>query len=78
MSIVGNYFLNKELINDCECQLDKKPYSRYCFSCNKNICILCKGHKGHNLISLESIESNQEKYQKYEKKIWKCIRLERK
>ena len=69
MSIVGNYFLNKELINDCECQLDKKPYNRFCFSCNKNICVLCKGHKGHNLISLESIESNQEKYQKYEKKI---------
>ena len=49
-------------------------YNRYCFSCQKNICIWCKGHESHKLISLESIEPNQEKYERYEKKILKMYK----
>ena len=70
MSKNGNYFLNKKLINDFECKhnYEKKPYNRYCFTCQKNICALCKGHESHSLISLESM-FNKEKYEKYDKNI---------
>ena len=75
MSKNGNYFLNKKLINDFECKhnYEKKPYNRYCFTCQKNICALCKGHESHSLISLESM-FNKEKYEKYDKNILKMYK----
>ena len=76
MSNNGKYFLNRQLIDDYECQHNKKKchYNRYCISCKKDICAWCKGHESHRLIILESIEPNQEKYEKYEKNILKMYK----
>ena len=69
MLFIDQYVLNQELIDDIECKHNniKKQYKMYCQSCQKNLCIWCKGHECHQLIQFDQIEPSQEEYEKYEK-----------
>lgn len=69
MLFIDQYVLNQELIDDIECKHNniKKQYKMYCQSCQKNLCIWCKGHECHQLIQFDQIETSQEEYEKYEK-----------
>ena len=60
----NNYSIDEELINDIECKHNnkKKPYIKFCLSCEKNICNWCKGHENHQIIDFDSIEPDQEKF----------------
>ena len=69
MLFIDQYVMNQELIHDIECKHNniKKQYKMYCQSCQKNLCIWCKGHECHQLIQFDEIEPSQEEYEKYEK-----------
>ena len=47
-------------MKDSCCIEHNKIYKYYCFTCNKNICSICKEkHSEHNLINLNEIEINE-------------------
>ena len=58
------YIIDNKKLNDIKCDLHeiKKPYTKYCINCNKNICNWCKDHSNHKLIDFSLIEPNPEKY----------------
>ena len=64
----NNYFINETLIKDIECK-HKERYNKYCFSCEKNICDMCKGHENHRKIEFNSIEPEQRTYEEFKKNL---------
>ena len=49
----------------CKEHSQKKKYSRYCFSCGKNICILCikcKKHEGHRIKIFDDLIIDDDKF----------------
>ena len=64
----NNYFINETLIKDIECK-HKERYNKYCLSCEKNICDMCKGHENHRKIEFNSIEPEQRTYEEFKKNL---------
>jgi len=64
----NNYFINETLIKDTECK-HKERYNKYCLSCEKNICDMCKGHENHRKIEFNSIEPEQRTYEEFKKNL---------
>ncbi len=52
------YIINEKLLNETQCQhnLIKKSFNKYCETCKKNICNWCKGHNNHQTIELDLLE----------------------
>ena len=49
----------------CKEHSQKIKYSRYCFTCGKNICILCircKNHKNHQIINFDDLIIDDDKF----------------
>ena len=43
-----------------------KTFSKFCMTCNKNICSWCLGHNNHKTINFDSIEINEKQFESYE------------
>ena len=70
----------KEELNDFECREHgtiHKKYSKYCETCEKDICIWCKNHQGHNIINYDDIEIEEDKFTSYENNLSKMKKEEK-
>jgi len=73
MSEKNNYIIDKSILNDIECNSYelKKKYTKYCCTCNKNLCNWCEGHDNHELKDFNSLDPGPESYHLYEEKLSK-------
>ena len=72
MAEQNSYIIDEKELNDIQCDLHeiKKGYSKYCKTCEKNICNWCEGHDNHELIEFFSLDNKfKELYPKYEENL---------
>lgn len=43
-----------------DCEIHKRPFSKYCLTCNIHLCYKCEKHKGHKKYKLGKIENIKE------------------
>ena len=73
MSEKNNYIIDKNILNDIECNCHelKRRYIKYCLTCDKNLCNWCEGHDKHELKDFNSLDPGPEAYRLYEEKLSK-------
>ena len=72
MADENSYIIDEKKLNDIQCDLHKikKSYSKYCKTCEKNLCNWCEGHDNHELVEFSSLDNNfRELYLTYEEKL---------
>ena len=73
------YIIDTNLLNDIKCNSHdcKKKYTKYCFTCNKNLCECCEGHNNHKIRNFISMDPSPNTYQIYEEKLEKMESISR-